>query len=208
MGLSAAAVAVLAAATCDCSAAARTAVADHRMQLDGRATFPLGTFVHGLDESDWRYLAASGFNCVMTYTNGIALPAGVSFNSSTLDLTQDFLDAAERHGMGVFLSLKDYYDCCHLGPGLKPQPDCCHGFSAKHYDELVAEIVRRFKTHKALWGWYLNDEYHPDMIPLVAARFDQVMRLDGRHVTYSGGSDHSFSMCARVLSANPQRRRQ
>eukprot|EP01052_Picozoa_sp_SAG31_P028024 SAG31_NODE_2671_length_5270_cov_5.903114_1_plen_481_part_00 len=93
-------------------AAVGTSVAGHRMQSAGSASFPIGTFtVVGLDSSDWDgYLATAGFN------RGMPLPDGISFNSSTFDLMQRFRDAAAQRGMGVFLSLKDFCHCSHLGP--------------------------------------------------------------------------------------------
>ena len=87
-------------------------------------------------------------------------------------------------------SVKDFYDCCSLSS--PPQPSCCRTsgngsriYNETFYDSLVSEIVRRFKDHPALYGWYLNDEYHRAMVPLLARRFEQIVQLDGKHVTYS-----------------------
>lgn len=38
--------------------------------VDGAPYFPLGTYVHNLTVENWDYLAAAGYNHVLTYTNG------------------------------------------------------------------------------------------------------------------------------------------
>ena len=81
---------------------------------------------------------ASGYNTVLTYTNGLPREE-YNASVSALSATKAFLDAAQAHGIHVFLSLKDMYSF-HAPAGV----DC---------DMLVTEIVTAFRAHPALLGW-------------------------------------------------------
>eukprot|EP00037_Helgoeca_nana_P018325 m.175217 g.175217 ORF g.175217 m.175217 type:complete len:278 (+) comp24399_c0_seq4:48-881(+) len=141
-------------------------VENGRVVVEGKVVFPLGTYVHDLNDSEWDYLAAAGYDHVLTYTNG---HIDVSYNTSGWATTQAFLDAAASRKMRVILSLKDYYNETRY-------PDI---------NAFVNATVIRFRNHKGLLGWYLNDEYRSDMIPTLRARYDLVKAADPGHFTYS-----------------------
>ena len=149
-----------------------SAIVKSRLTVDGAAFYPVGMYVHDLSAADWAWMKSAGINTVLTYTNGLT-HVDYSPNATTLAATAVFLDQADDHGVKVFLSLKDLYPMAH-----KTMPD-------KDWDALVTTIVTAFKRHKALLGWYLNDEYHVDYIPALAARRTLVSTLDPDHVTYS-----------------------
>jgi hypothetical protein len=52
-------------------------------------------------------------------------------------------------------------------------------------DALVTKLVTAFRSHPALLGWYLNDEYKEDHLPDLLKRNALVTKLDPDHVTYS-----------------------
>jgi hypothetical protein len=149
--------------------ASGSAIVDGQLRVDGAPFFPIGFYVHALDATDWSYLAASGYNTVLTYTNG---NSAVYYNESGFNSTQAFLDAAEMHGIKVFLSIKDFYSERHPN-------------STVDFEALTTKTVNKFKAHPALLGWYINDEAKPYAVPLLTKRNALVRMLDPNHVTYS-----------------------
>jgi hypothetical protein len=106
---------------------------------------------------------------VLTYTNGLVGEKALESNITEAKLAQmgSFLDAAAARSIKVFFSLKDLYDT--------------HNKGADNAG-IVAKIVTKFRNHKALLGWYLNDEYKPYYIPQLQARYANVSALDPNHV--------------------------
>ena len=115
-----------------------SAIKDGRLMVDGESFFPVGAYTHDLSADDWAFLQASGYNTVLTYTNGLPHEA-YNASASAIAVTKGFLDAAQAHGIHVFLSLKDMYSF-HAPAGV----DC---------GALVTEIVTAFRAHRALLGW-------------------------------------------------------
>lgn len=146
----------------------RSRVVGGRLEVNGQQYFPLGVYVHSLSSDQWDHLARAGYNTVLTYTNG---NGKVLYNRSGFSTTMAFLDAAAARGIMVLLSLKDFYNTTG-----KPDVD---------FDDLVVQTVQHFKGHPALLGWYLNDEYHVDMLPILRQRFQLVTRIDPGHISYS-----------------------
>jgi hypothetical protein len=102
-------------------------------------------YVHSLTSADWDWMKGSGINTVLTYTNGLASEDGSLSNitAAKLALMGAFLDEAAARDMKVFFSLKDLYDTHNKG---------------QDNAGIVNTIVTAFRNHKALLGWYLNDE--------------------------------------------------
>ena len=101
--------------------------------------------MHSLTSADWDWMKSSGINTVLTYTNGLASEDGSLSNITTAKLTLmgEFLDEAAARDIKVFLSLKDLFDTHNKG---------------QDNAGIVTTIVTAFRNHKALLGWYLNDE--------------------------------------------------
>ena len=116
------------------------------LYVDGVPFFPIGIYVHSLNDTDWEWLKASGYNTVLTYTNGRShTPWG--YNSSTFAYTDAFLRAAEAHNMKVFLSLKDYH------------ANKYHNGSKHNFTSLITSVVTRYRRgFPSLLGWYVRDE--------------------------------------------------
>jgi hypothetical protein len=147
-----------------------SSIASGILQVDGAPFFPVGFYVHSLDKADWAWMETNGVNTVLTYTNGLKTEKTSSVTADDLAQMGEFLDAAAAHKIKVFFSLKDLYDTKNKGADNAG---------------IVSTIVSAFKNHSALLGWYLNDEYKPDYIPQLEARYHNVSSLDPYHVSYS-----------------------
>ena len=149
--------------------AGASSVVAGQLHVDGAPFFPGGMYVHSLASADWDWMQESGINTVLTYTNGLVGEKALESNITEAKLAQmgSFLDAAAARSIKVFFSLKDLYDT--------------HNKGADNAG-IVAKIVTKFRNHKALLGWYLNDEYKPYYIPQLQARYANVSALDPNHV--------------------------
>lgn len=150
--------------------AGASSVVNGTLQVDGAPFFPVGFYVHDLSSADWDWMEANGINTVLTYTNGLKTEKMSNVTANDLATMGEFLDAAAAHKIKVFFSLKDLYDTKNKGADNAG---------------IVTTIVTAFRNHSALLGWYLNDEYKPDYIPQLEARYQNVSRLDPHHVSYS-----------------------
>ena len=71
-----------------------------RLLVGGEAFFPVGAYVHALNTSEFELLARSGYNTVLTYTNGNPHEV-VHQTAQTAAATTAFLDAAAAHDIMV-----------------------------------------------------------------------------------------------------------
>ena len=71
-----------------------------RLLVGGEAFFPVGAYVHALNTSEFELLARSGYNTVLTYTNGNPHEV-VHQTAQTAATTTAFLDAAAAHDIMV-----------------------------------------------------------------------------------------------------------
>jgi hypothetical protein len=151
-----------------------------QLHVDGAPFFPLGMYTHALGEADWAWMKAAGQNTVLTYTNG--LPQSIH-HMSQVNLTAigHFLDTAESHSIKVFLSLKDLYDAHNKGAD---------------NEKIVTTIVTAFRGHKTLLGWYVNDEYKTDYLPMLEKRAQLLATLDPHHVVYSVEACYTAQLCS------------
>ncbi|MBM4050450.1 MAG: hypothetical protein FJ279_35595, partial [Planctomycetes bacterium] len=143
----------------------------HTLLVDGQPFFPLGWYTGAGPKSplalkDLEDLSGGPFNCVMNY--------GV--NAGSLDDIRAYLDAAQRLGVKVIYSIKDFYEGTQyfqkrVGP-----------FEGE--DAMTRGVVEAFKGHPAVLAWYLNDELPPSYLPRLRARYQLVKELDPDHPTW------------------------
>jgi hypothetical protein len=150
-----------------------------RLHVDGAPFFPLGMYTHALDDPDWAWMKASGQNTVLTYTNGLESEIHRA-SEVNLKAIGHFLDTAEAHGIKVFLSLKDFYDAHNKGAD---------------NEKIVTTIVTAFRGHRALLGYYVNDEYKTDYLPMLEKRARLLATLDPHHVLYSVEACYTAQLC-------------
>lgn len=133
--------------------------------------FPLVMY-EGVVEGDENLsrIASFGFNAVMNYTFGL-YSYGQGNEAQAIRLARNYLDAAQRHGIGVFYNLGNFF------PGHIEFP---------HVDktnlELATEYITALRDHPALLGWYIADEPRlPHSIPWLLSMYQLVRDLDPKH---------------------------
>lgn len=98
-----------------------------------KAFFAKGIF--GVDPEDFELVAELGFNVVNSY----------NLKSLTMDGLQKYMDKAHKNGLKVLFS---------IGGNRVTN-------ASEKNSRLVNEMVTTFKSHPALYGWYLFDEPNP-----------------------------------------------
>jgi len=131
-----------------------------RTLVDGKPFFPLGTYWSSVTEEHLRLYAASPFNCLMPYGSPRA----------------EQMDLIEGHGLKVIYSIKD----CFAGTQWCPKSI----LSEADERPAIEKIVSAVRGHRALLGWYLNDELPVEMMPRLAAHQDWLEELDPDHPTW------------------------
>ena len=67
----------------------------------------------------------------------------------------------------------------------------------KDVAELQPEGLQpAFRGHKALLGWYVNDEYKTDYLPMLEKRAQLLATLDPHHVVYSVEACYTAQLCS------------
>jgi hypothetical protein len=138
----------------------------------GRPFFPLGAYdSYGWVESETparlKDIADAGFNCVIPY--GIL--------SGSLQDVRSYLDAADKLGLKVIVSVKDLYRHARLLPkSFEGQTDPA---------AMLTAVVKGVRTHPALLGWYVNDESGPEHYEALKANYDLILSLDPDHACYA-----------------------
>lgn len=136
-------------------------IGEHRRLLvDGKPFFPIGMYWSSINAEDLEVYAQSKFNCLMPYGSP----------------KREQMDLAERHGLKVIYSVKDWY----AGSGH------CPGFIKTVDDEepSIRARVREFRDHPALLAWYLNDELPQQFMPQLEAHQRWVAEEDPHHPTW------------------------
>ena len=91
--------------------------------------------------------------------------------------TKEQMDLAQKHGLKVIYSVKDWY----------AGTEGCPGFIRSEADEepQVRTRVRQFRDHPALLAWYLNDELSQQFLPRLEAHQRWVAEEDRDHPTWA-----------------------
>jgi len=132
-----------------------------RLLLAGKPFFPLGMYFSTIRESDLKVYAQSKFNCLMPYGSP----------------TRAQMDLAQRHGLKVIYSIKDWY------AGSEYCPKFIH--SEADEETQVRARVRQLRDHPALLAWYLNDELSLKYLPRLEAHQRWVAEEDPDHPTWA-----------------------
>jgi hypothetical protein len=132
-----------------------------RLLVHGKLFFPLGMYFSTIQENDLKVYAQSKFNCLMPYGSP----------------TQAQMDLAQRYGLKVIYSVKDWY----------AGSEYCPKFIRSEADEepQVRARVRQFRDHPALLAWYLNDELSLKYLPRLEAHQRWVAGEDPDHPTWA-----------------------
>lgn len=131
-----------------------------RTLVEGRPFLPLGMYWSGISEEDLKIYADSKFNCLMPYGSP----------------SEEQMDLAQRYGMKVIYSVKDFYAGSRYAPGsIKTEAD---------EKPIVLDRVERFRDHPALLAWYLNDELPQSFLPRLEAHQQWVADADPNHPTW------------------------
>ncbi len=130
-------------------------------RVAGQPFFPLGIYCEGegdASDASLTLIHDAGFNTVLNY----------SYSAGKDPVA--FLDHAQKHGLKVIYSLKDFTRDSYLFPKGKGTPA-----------QLIAQYVNLVKSHPALLGWYLNDEGGLEHEADYRAMQQQVLALDSDH---------------------------
>ncbi|MCR1000880.1 carbohydrate-binding protein CenC [Serratia rubidaea] len=127
----------------------------------GERLFPLGIYSTRDGDDDLARIAAAGFNSVLNYRYGLGKDADGFFRRS------------RRHGLQVIYAIKDLYAGSRFAPATRGS-----------YAALAATQINRLKNQPNLLAWYINDELGLEFLPQIAARHQQVQRLDRHHPTF------------------------
>ena len=133
-----------------------------RLIVEGKPFFPLGLYLGPTDDEHLERIARGGFNTVLCYGYGVGKEP------------KAYLDRAQRHGLKVVYSVKDFYDGTRWFP--KSQ--------GKTGIELTHHYVSTFRDHPALLAWYTNDELGPKHMEPLQAAYDLACKLDPDHPTF------------------------
>ncbi len=133
----------------------------NRLLIDEQPFFPLGMYWSGINEKDLQKYSRSKFNCLMPYG---------SPNSRQMDM-------AQKHGLKVIYSVKDWYFGSKGCPGrIKSIAD---------EEPAIRKRVREMRDHPALLAWYLNDELSESFMPQLEAHQRIVSEEDPGHPTWA-----------------------
>ena len=132
--------------------------ARQRLIVDGLPFFPLGLYWKTIDEPEIGVCAKGPFNCIMPYTPP----------------TAQQLDVCAAKGIRVFYTLKNLF--------AKGMPS---DSGAKWERREMERTIREFRDHRAVLGWYVNDEKYLDPYrPSLEAHQRWVEELDPDHPSW------------------------
>ncbi|NLX96351.1 MAG: hypothetical protein GXY83_09255 [Rhodopirellula sp.] len=131
-----------------------------RLLVGGKPFFPLGMYFSTIKEDDLKTFADSKFNCLMAYGSP----------------RRDQMDLAERYGVKVIYSIKDwYFGAKYCPPDIKSIAD---------EEGKIRRRVGEFRDHPALLAWYLNDELPQSYMEQLNAHRRFVEAEDPHHPTW------------------------
>lgn len=133
---------------------------NRRLLVEGKPFFPIGMYFSSMNQRDLEEYAKSKFNCLMPYSAP----------------TRQQMDWAQKHGLKVIYSIKDWYASSPWCP-----PSIRTGADE---ERMVRARVREFRDHPALLAWYLNDELSQEFLPQLEAHQRWVMEEDRNHPTW------------------------
>ena len=151
------------------SATQPTAWFDEQQRLihNGKPKFVLGLYMEHANASDLAIIGKSKFNTIMPYW-----PPN--------NMTE--LNDIHKNGLSVMYSTKStYFGCGGTNPAPHPSNLTCR---AKE-EAFVKAQMRKYKSHAAVLGWYINDELKPEWIPDLQAHYQWTKAVDPNHPAWS-----------------------
>jgi hypothetical protein len=156
-----------------------------RLVVDGEPFFPLGLYLGPTEDEHLARIADGGFNTILCYGYGVGKEP------------EAYLDRAQKHGLKVIYSIKDFYEGTRWFPKHKNEGDT----------ELIREYVTRFRDHPAVIAWYTNDELGPGYLPKLKAAYNLVRTLDPHHpclqVLCRPAENHLYYGVTDILGVDP-----
>lgn len=122
--------------------------------VEGHRHFPLGIFTGASRDGKESYNTNTDLELIANAGFNTVL----SYSYGTNENAVSFLDDAEKENLHVVYSLKDVY-------GVQS-------------DSVVEKHLKEVKGHPALLAWYTNDEFGPDRIPELEARYQMIVKKD------------------------------
>ncbi len=154
----------------------------NRLIVNDEPFFPLGFFFGPVDDEHLARVAAAGYNTVLCYGYGKGKDS------------RAYLDRAQKHGLWVIYSLKDFWRDGHF-------PEEKYATGADYAREAY---VSKLKDHPALLAWYINDEAKPKSAAKVQAMYEMVKQEDPLHPVFSVTfADSIFSDATDIIAPDP-----
>ena len=155
----------------------------NRLLVNGKPFLPIGVYTGENYEKHLRRIAEAGFNVILPYTmaavNHRQLLDKERMSGDYGKDIRTFLDLAHRYNLRVIPALKNQLMCEDYYPAVERWDD------AGTRNEVTAKIVRTFKDHPAILGWYVSDEAIRANIPYVVDLRRLISGIDPWHPTYT-----------------------
>ncbi|MBD3293481.1 MAG: hypothetical protein GF393_11195 [Armatimonadia bacterium] len=132
----------------------------NRLIVEGEPFFPLGMYWGSVSDEQLQTYTEAPFNCLMPYGRP----------------DEQGLDLIDSYGLKCLYSIKDFYAGTKWAPtGIQTVED---------EEPAVREILRQYRDHPALLGWYINDERPLSMVDRLEAHQQWVEEEDPNHPTW------------------------
>jgi len=134
--------------------------------VEGKPFLPLGWYGGG-SETQAAEIADSPFNCILDY--------GANHKPKAEMLA--YLDLLQRKGLKLIYCMNDVY------PTATYLADS--GWEGLQGNDTIAEaVVRAYRDHPAILGWYLNDELPRTLVPQLEGYYQRIRDADPNHPCY------------------------
>ncbi len=132
-----------------------------RLIINDKPTFPLGMYWSYINEDDLKIYTDSKFNFILPYNPP----------------KDDQMKLAQKYGMKVIYSVKDYYSGTQFVPAEIKSPA----------DEmpLLKKTIDQYKDNPALLAWYNNDELTAEFMDRLNEHYNTISNSDPQHPVLS-----------------------
>jgi hypothetical protein len=127
---------------------------------NGKKIFPFGVYIGEPSAEHLTRIKEAGFNTVLSY--------GYGHNKNA----ETYLDDAEKHGLNVIYSLKDFYE------------GRSQAVKVTEPRAVALDYIERLKHKPALLSWYTADELLPDWLPKIDVMYNDIKKHDPHHPAF------------------------